>query len=175
MQLLLVNILTALSYCFLKYSLIYHTLYSLFSIFSMAWSPQLIVARLAASRPINSSLCSLRNSWGWLAASLRTVGCSRPDTHLVIILVSINTRYRYRKMKRCRCCWETNSPKFVFFFHFGNNYCSQSKIVVHLLTYSPPGNFAGNASSRFLVTVWLSRDKTCRKALHRSCTWRPSY
>ena len=57
----------------------------------------------------------------------------------MIILVSINTRYRYRKMKRCRCCWETNSPKFVFFFHFGNNYCSQSKIVVHLLTYSPLG------------------------------------
>ena len=57
----------------------------------------------------------------------------------MIILVSINSRYRYRKMKRCRCCWETNSPKFVFFFHFGNNYCSQSKIVVHLLTYSPLG------------------------------------
>ena len=57
----------------------------------------------------------------------------------MIILVSINSRYRYRKMKRCRCCWETNSPKFVFFFHFGNNYCSQSKIVEHLLTYSPLG------------------------------------
>ena len=57
----------------------------------------------------------------------------------MIILVSINSRYRYRKMKRCRCCWETNPPKFVFFFHFGNNYCSQSKIVVHLLTYSPLG------------------------------------
>ena len=58
----------------------------------------------------------------------------------MIILVSINTRYRYRKMKRCRCCWETNSPKFVcFFFHFGNNYCSQSKIVVQLLTCSPLG------------------------------------
>ena len=56
----------------------------------------------------------------------------------MIILFSINSRYRYRKMKR-RCCWETNSPKFVFFFHFGNNYCSQSKIVVHLLTYSPVG------------------------------------
>ena len=61
----------------------------------------------------------------------------------MIILVSINTRYRYRKnlMNRCRCCWETNSPQFVFFFHFGNNYCSQSKIVVHLLTYSPLGIF----------------------------------
>ena len=57
----------------------------------------------------------------------------------MIILVSINSKYRYRKMKRCRCCRETNSPKFVFFFHFGNNYCSQSKIVVHLLTYSPLG------------------------------------
>ena len=57
----------------------------------------------------------------------------------MIILVSINSRYRYRKMKRCRCCWETNSPKFVCFFHFGNNYCSQSKIVVQLLTCSPLG------------------------------------
>ena len=117
MQLLLVNILTALSYYFLKYSLIYHTLYSLLSIFSMAWSLKLIVARLAASWPI-STLRSLRNSWCWLAASLRTVRCSRTDTHLMIILVSINTRYRYRKnlMNRCRCCWETNSPQFVFFF-----------------------------------------------------------
>ena len=39
-------------------------------------------------------------------------------------------------MKCCRCCWETNPPQF-FFFHFENNYCSQSKIVVHLFSYSP--------------------------------------